>query len=735
MAVGDEASLRPTNSLVLQDGCKHYRTQISPIHWQLRSLVSAEGDGMVYFPAGINNTHITRLDTRTRECETIKVISFHPRCLVASGGWICCGGENGEFAIIRENTAFTRNGDALSASATAAAAAIASASDDVLDRHPSRNTSSPSDPTLAAIEPSMTELRRDMLSLVEQMSGPTKTWSTSNHKFGSQRVNCITIWRPSESLLEQPRPDRYNFPVAVLANNDKTITTVNLNDAEAVDELEYPDCVNRGVISPDGGILVAICDDPFLYIHARQPVQGKRGASYEWSPLPTIRLKDQNVRDTTDCRGSFAACFSSSGKYLAVGTQYGTISIFDVTAFEDLDRDPLITYFSSTRARSDSGAVRDMAFSPGPYDLLAWTEHRGRIGVADARTNFTKRQIISLEDSEAYDHFSLNERNTTIDPRLLDPRSERSAAASSSMSGLLSQSGRLQSLIDNAEASRLNQPFSSEETAILEAVQNDRRRREAREARVAREQREQRDALTTRGSAAWRSSVFSERVSPQPPRTPAMGRERDRDFTERLRYLTSLQRDTLMRMLEREQSRESHRHHQHSTTTQTPPEQDRERRAPTPRRRSSIMQALAQNVDSSARLQPAGNGEGSGSTRYESSMWQQGGRSTSGWADLEALYNISGGDNASANDASRTETSRIRRAIPIIGDVWNDDISGFRRAYGRIRNREHEQRPDDTAGLSWSEDGRTLYIGAEDGIYEFHMNILSRKLFPVVILR
>lgn len=656
---------------------------------------------MVYFPAGINNTHITRLDTRTRECETIKVISFHPRCLVASGGWICCGGENGEFAIIRETTASsTRNADALTASATAAAAAIASASEDALDRDASHTLSS-SDPTLAAIEPSMTELRRDMLSLVEQISGPTKTWSTSNHKFGTQRVNCITIWCPSESLLEQPRPDRYNSPMAILANNDKTVTIVNLNDSEAVDELEYPDCVNRGVLSPDGSILVAICDDPFLYIHARHTLQGKRGGSYKWSQLPRIRLKDQSVRDTSDCRGSFAACFSSSGRYLAVGTQYGTISIFDVTAFADLDRDPLVTYFSSARAPSDSGAVRDMAFSPGPYDLLAWTEHRGRIGVADARTNFTKRQIISLEDNEAYDHFSLNERNTTIDPRLLDPRSERSAVASSSMSSLLGQSGRLQSLIDNADTSRLNQPFSSEETAILEAVQSDRRRREARE------QREQRDAPTARGSAAWRSSVFSERVSPQ-PRTPGITRERDRDFSERLRYLTSLQRDTLMRMLEREQSRESHRLHQHSATAQTPPDQDRERRAPTPRRRSSIMQALARNVDDSTRLQRAGNGEGSGSSRYDSSTWGQGGRSTSGWADLEALYNISGGDSGSANDATRTETSRIRRAIPIIGDVWNDDISGFRRAYGRIRNREHEQRPDDTAGLSWSEDGRTL---------------------------
>ncbi|KAI1421016.1 hypothetical protein F5Y12DRAFT_790533 [Xylaria sp. FL1777] len=724
MAVGDEASLRPTNSLLLQEGRKHYRTQISPIHWQLRSLISAERDGMVYFPAGINNTHITRLDTRTRECETIKVISFHPRCLVASGGWICCGGENGEFAIIRETATPTDDADTLTASA-AAAAAIASASEDALNRGSPHDLSS-RDPALVS-EPSMTELRRDMLSIVEQISGSARTWSASNYKFGTQRVNCITIWQPPKPPSDPPRPGRYTSPMAILANNDKTVTIVSLNDSEAVDELEYPDCVNRGVISPDGSLLVAICDDPFLYVHVRCALQGTRGVCYEWLQLPRVRLKDQSVRDTSDCRGSFAACFSPSGRYLAVGTQYGTISIFDVTAFSDLDRDPLVTYFSSARASSDCGAVRDMAFSPGPYDMLAWTEHRGRIGVADARSNFTKRQIISIEDHDAYDHFSLNERNTTIDPRLLDPRSERSAAASSSMPSLLNPFGRLQSSTDNPDTSRLNHPFSPEETAILEAVQNDRRRRDARE------QRDQRDPQTARGSAAWRSSVFAERVSPQ-PRTPGIARERDRDISERLRYLTSLQRDTLMRIFEREQSRET-RDHQRSATTQTPPEQDRERRAPTPRRRSSIMQALAQNVDNSARLQRLGNGEGSSTSREYSSAWAQGGRSTTGWADLEALYNISGGDNPAPHDATRTETNRIRRAIPIIGDVWNDDISGFRRAYGRIRNREHEQRPDDTAGLSWSEDGRTLYIGAEDGIYEFQMNILSRKLFPVVMLR
>ncbi|KAI0193470.1 hypothetical protein F4808DRAFT_358966 [Astrocystis sublimbata] len=777
MAVGDEASLRPTNHLLLKEGRKHYRTQISPIHWQLRSLISAERDGIVVFPAGINNTHITRFDTRTRECETIKVINFHPRCLVASGRWICCGGEGGEFAIISEaasssslstadTTAHSVEPANVPTPAVASAVALASATEHALDRNP----------TLAA-EPSMAELRRDMLNIVEQMSGSAKTWSVTYRSFGDQRVNCITIWQPPKMPCPaRPQHCAYSFPVAILANNDKTISIVDLGEADIIDELQCPDCVNRGVISPDGSLLVAICDDPFLYVHVRCASPGQSGLPYEWAPLPRIRLQDQSVRDTSDCRGSFAACFSHSGKYLAVGTQYGTISIFDVAAFADPARDPLVTYFSSARAPSDNGAVRDMAFSPGPYDLLAWTEHRGRIGVADARTNFTKRQIISIEEHELFDHFSLNERSTTIDPRLLDPRSERSVGSSST--NLAGSPSRSQLAIDNnSEISRLNPPFSQDETAILEAIQQQGDRQRARD--IWHREHRDRDSQTTRsgGSAAWRSSAFAERLVPPQIRPPGSVRDRDRDrdrerdrerdrdrdrdrdlsISDRLRYLTSLQRDTLQRIFERDQSRDHPRSTTGTTTTigipmggpttgttatpmagpalQTPPtlassEGERERRAPTPRRRSSIMQALAQNMDNASRVQST--------SRDYSSLFGTSGRNTSGWSDLEALYNLSGGDAgypaATETTASRFGSNRIRRAIPIIGDAWNDEISGLRR-YGHLGNREHQQRSEDTAGLTWSEDGRTLYIGAEDGIYEFQMNVLSRKLFPAVTFR
>lgn len=40
-----------------------------------------------------------------------------------------------------------------------------------------------------------------------------------------------------------------------------------------------------------------------------------------------------------------------------------------------------------------------------------------------------------------------------------------------------------------------------------------------------------------------------------------------------------------------------------------------------------------------------------------------------------------------------------------------------------------------TAGLAMSQDGRTLYCGTEEGIFEFKINLHARKLFPAMTAR
>lgn len=307
-----------------------------------------------------------------------------------------------------------------------------------------------------------------MLTTAAQQSAAKVT--AKSMKLAKERVNCITLWFPPAQGQGLPI-DRcaYNEPVAVLANNDRTVTLVSLRDfeekemTEPLDIVRYPDFVNRAIISPDGRLMIAILDDPYLYVHQRVgPSPGK------WELKQRILLKSQDKDDKTDSRGSFAASFSSSGTYLAVGTQHGTISIFNATQLTDETVDPLITTFQSSRPNSGPGAIRDMAFCPGPYDLLAWTEDRGRVGIADVRHNFMVRQIIDLNKESEYEHINIFDTQT-IDPRLLEARITRGG-------GDVSQPPL--SAASFFSAQMLHQPLTPAETRVLEAIQSERRRRE-----------------------------------------------------------------------------------------------------------------------------------------------------------------------------------------------------------------------------------------------------------------
>lgn len=249
-------------------------------HWQLRSLIGTEGQNAVYFPVGATsqNVHVQRLNTKTRETETIRKLSFVPRCLVARNGWVCCGGETGTFSAFRVGEP--------EAPGTA---------DRRVDLQPDDRF------------PLALDLSDATLSLLAQPRFE-KTPLARSSTFGKDRVNCITLWFPP--TLVQPFEGAYDQDVAVLANNDSSVIVVSLRDQEALDKVTYPDFMNRGVISPDGRLLIAISDDPYLYIHERKEQQSENGSplrgadrrQYEWSPCGRIQLKSQKKEDRSDNR-------------------------------------------------------------------------------------------------------------------------------------------------------------------------------------------------------------------------------------------------------------------------------------------------------------------------------------------------------------------------------------------------------------------------------------------------
>ncbi|UKZ73979.1 hypothetical protein TrVFT333_001633 [Trichoderma virens FT-333] len=402
MARKDDVSYYTSDRLISRIQRTHFRVPVRSQHWQLRSLISAENNDNLFYPGGVGSRQIQRLNTIARSCETIKHLTFAPRCLVAENGWLCCGSETGEFVAIRlegEGGRAVENPQDTSAGSDS-------------DAGPSLgNEGSTTSPEEAAL---------NMLTAAAQQSAKV---TAKSMKLATERVNCITLWFPPPVGKEQ---------------------------AEPLDVVHYPDFVNRAIISPDGRLLVAILDDPYLYVHQR--VGDFPG---EWELKQRILLKSQNKEDKTDSRGSFAASFSTSGGYLAIGTQHGTISIFNATQLTDETVDSLITTFQSSRPNSGPGAIRDMAFCPGPYDLLAWTEDRGRVGIADVRHNFMVRQIIDLNKESEYEHINIFDTHThTIDPRLLETRMTR----------------------ESPRTLLFPQPISS--TRVLEAIQSERRRRE-----------------------------------------------------------------------------------------------------------------------------------------------------------------------------------------------------------------------------------------------------------------
>ncbi|KAI8723446.1 DUF2415 domain-containing protein [Fusarium sp. LHS14.1] len=643
MAV-DESEIYPTEALVSKLSRKHYRIPVRPQHWQLRSLVSAEKKNIVYFPGGNGSNHVQRLNTTTRECETIKLLTFAPRCLVAKKGWLCCGSENGDFVAMQLD-------------------------DDNDDDN--QNSSLELDAETRQSLGLDSTREGSLFSLISRARRSNKSLIAKSMKLAKDRVNCVTLWFPPTTLAAHDRA--YTEPVAILANNDRTVILVSLHDfdqkekIEPLDVITYPDFVNRALISPDGRLLIAILDDPYLYVHqrVRKPSESRlrQSTGYQWEQTQRILLKSQRKDDKTDSRGSFAACFSESGAYLAVGTQHGTISIFNAALLSNPNADPLITSFQSSRPHSGPGAVRDMSFCPGPYGILAWTEDRGHVGIVDMRSNFKVRQIVNIEE-QGFEHINILDRNT-IDPRLLENRRDR-------RDNTTSPGGNERRRLEMLET--LNSPLTANETLVLEAMQLGRRNRER-----------QGVGDTEDGPIAGTSTLWAERSARRPANNNS-GRPEERRSSSIGRAMGDL--------------------------LGTYRAGDRLRGARPIARDTSDTPGIGRRPDQRWM-------ENLGET--VAMLREQRQRQDSSYLTvLEILQARERG-----GDRDQDDTSII---VPLVNQVvtrWEDDHGGI----------GMPPSPDNTAGLAWSEDGRTLFVGAQNGIYELHVDVQSRKFCPSVSMR
>ncbi|KAL7796570.1 hypothetical protein V8C37DRAFT_351062 [Trichoderma ceciliae] len=661
MARKDDASYYCSERLISRIQRTHFRVPVRSQHWQLRSLISAENKNNLFYPGGVGSRQIQRLNTQARSCETIKHLTFAPRCLVAENGWLCCGSETGEFVAIRLEGEGGRASDS--------------------PQNPSLGSDPGAGPSLSneASTASPEEAALNMLTSAAQQSSKV---TAKSMKLAKERVNCITLWFPPASGQGLPVGScAYTEPVAVLANNDRTVTLVSLGDfeqkevTEPLEIVRYPDFVNRAIISPDGRLMIAILDDPYLYVHQRVGT-----SSGKWELRQRILLKSQKKDDKTDSRGSFAASFSTSGAYLAVGTQHGTISIFNATQLTDETVDPLITTFQSSRPNSGPGAIRDMAFCPGPYDLLAWTEDRGRVGIADVRHNFMVRQIIDLNKEAEYEHINIFDTQT-IDPRLLETRMTRGEPSQPPLSAA-----------NFFSAQMLHQPLTPAETRVLEAIQGERRRRERPNPQFG----EDRGNGGAGAVTGWIGGIGA---------TATATATATSSFTTRARQNTNPIPNDLIN---------GYRDH-------------RER---------------AQERVRNARQLMRENGPGGGGRAEQrwidrinetmAALRDQRDRQDSSY--LSVLEILQSRERSSADSAAIDERPILPPVVNQVASRWEESAVRGTLApdHGVF---EVPPSPDNTSGLSWSQDGTVLFIGAQNGIYQLRVDIPARQFYNSITLR
>ena len=232
-------------------------------------------------------------------------------------------------------------------------------------------------------------------------------------------VQCASCLRQAMSMTDSS-----------CRNNDKTVSIFSLTRQEMLETIPHPICMNYAIISPDSKLLAAVGDDHRVYFYRIKPCPKRRVTvpevdrilcGWDW---PMLRVVDLDSDSHYNDRCCFTIAFSPSSHLCAVGSQSGIISVFDVKGLlkqdpEDPDgRTNIVCVFRSSRPSIEGGAVRSMSFSPRPWDLLVWVEEHGRIGIADVRQAFSRRQIVVLDlDDSTLERVRIVENRGQISPQ------------------------------------------------------------------------------------------------------------------------------------------------------------------------------------------------------------------------------------------------------------------------------------------------------------------------------
>ncbi|RAL11673.1 uncharacterized protein BO97DRAFT_92691 [Aspergillus homomorphus CBS 101889] len=768
----DSLSFQPTESLVLSAKRRFFPFKIPNFHQQLRNYISTADPDRIYVVAQklVYSIHIS-----TQKRETIAVIPFEPKCLAAGYGWVAVGGsEKGECVFIRlpDHSAGTHGSNP-----AAQPADIDSALP--IGFEPSARTLSPRVGDEGQ-RPARDSRRRQVPDM-------------QYHSFGGSIVNSVTIHR-----LPGGDKDLSHEDVAILSNNDQTVTVYSLARSKVIKVLHHPACMNYAIISPDSSLLAAVGDEAGAYFYEISrdlesivtTDAGDKLCGWNWN---LVRCVEMDIGTRPDDRCCFTIAFSHLSHLCAIGSQSGVITIFDVSAICDITREPhgkntIVCHFNSSRSCCNGGAVRCIAFAPEPWDLLVWLEDKGRAGIADVRQAFIRRQIIHLDMNESGTQEVFTE--PIIDDSDSDLEMEGAQREmSDSIEGLPNDLGG-ESIGNLLLSETFLQNLIERERLIVEHLDTARWTSRPDENRTERRARAYPQTATGPRQQAQGFTEGANRASR--PTSPLRSGETPGD----------LSRDENPVIAEINERRQDARRlttgiaaYNQAGTSSRPLETDTSNLDPQPSitlswtaspselysassgNPSHAADTSSRDPDSSGTDISSANRSGGTTARpsahfdYSStadellSRYRAHDNSSSGHrrferrGDAAEIRHDSPGLRAylEAERARRRNLGNLQRQIDhqLLSHVNRRDTrhldhlmaSDQNRHPRWVRNvlnglqdrsvgtRHRDQEPGGTAGIGWGADGRTLYIATVDGIFEFLVNMADRRTFPVFTYR
>ncbi|KAL1975813.1 hypothetical protein VTN31DRAFT_4205 [Thermomyces dupontii] len=709
----------PTDSLILPTKRRFFPFKIPNFHHQLRHYISTADPDTIYF---VSHKVVHSIDTKSHKWSTIWRIPFEPKCLAAGFGWIIVGGsDNGECTFIQLSRRSSTSRQSTGTSGTDVDSALP------IDLDPENRRTSSEAPTVC------------------------NWW---NQELGGSIVNSVTIHR-----FPAVGDDFTHEDVAVFSNNDKTVKVFSLTQDREIEILHHPAFMNYAIISPDSKVLAAVGDVNVAYFYritsdTSTVVYGPNGEKLprrKWTLLRRIvlPLSAQLGMPGYDDGSCFSIAFSPCSQLCAIGSQFGIITIYDVDIIrqsrdDKSSRDPRLHIFQSSRPMAQGGAVRSMAFSPAPWDLLVWVEDSGRFGVADVRSSFARRQIVTLNRDEP----GLQKVITSFSSNLTRTGAEDDESESESAEELNQVQRMIMDILDGTS-------LIGENLERLSAI------RESLAHEVAAARRDRQEELNLLNSARW-SSRPEEDPATGPRRSSPQSRTRPNDHElNRSSHTASplhtndppdgmLHDNHMGRIGTAERNLSQRSRHPMTTNLQLLLEwnasplgfQPSEGRA---NNAEGGNDADADDMESDDRRAAASRSSGlfdpvstSSTSTTSASIRQRSQRSRS----ISRRTERPAGGTESTHEPPRPTVSerranvaaeRLRRQRLAASEIRSPRF--LRHILGDLPERHfshfpRDQDPESTAGIGWGADGRTLYIGTVEGIFEFQINLQDRKTFP-----